>query len=614
MTGDVPAQPGERIAGYVLEAQIGAGGMAVVFRARDERLGRPVALKLLAAGLAADGAFRQRFIRESRAAAAVDHPNIIPVYEAGEADGVLFIAMRYVQGGDVRALIDRSGPLPAARAWAIISQVAGALDSAHRHGLIHRDVKPGNILLDAAAAGQNRGPGRGGQPEHVYLSDFGISKQPAGASSLTLAGQFVGTLDYIAPEQIDGRDLDGRADLYSLGCAAYELLSGKPPFRQSQGLALVRAHLSDPPPMLTAERRDLPVVIDRVLASAMAKSPDDRYPTCVQFAADLGRSLGLVAGNPVPPEAHGQSRSGPATEGAWPAPSVTPTAGGPPGSHGHPQPVPYRGTQQGPPSGGDPYRAGGTAWPPHAPQAPQAPQAPRRRSSAARTGGIAAVAAVLAAAVVAAVVLVGRGHGPSPADAGGQVAGSAGTSAAPARSTPSPPAPASASAPASALAPASAPPPAPASDSGSASGSAAGSQAAGVNALLSSGAGTNPRLLSALGAINQCTAMASSVTALTQIRNQRNSEYGQAQVITVSALAQGSTLKTDLSQALYYSLQADDQYLSWADQQSRGPCHDGSEPTPASDDQASAYKNSFTQLWNPIALQYGLTTQSVTSM
>ena len=151
VTGDVPAQPGGRIAGYVLEEQIGAGGMAVVFRARDERLGRPVALKLLAPGLAADAGFRQRFIRESRAAAAVDHPNIIPVYEAGEADGVLFIAMRYVQGGDVRTLIDRGGPLPAARAWAIISQVAGALDSAHRHGLIHRDVKPGNILLDAAS-------------------------------------------------------------------------------------------------------------------------------------------------------------------------------------------------------------------------------------------------------------------------------------------------------------------------------------------------------------------------------------------------------------------------------------------------------------------------------
>jgi Protein kinase domain len=568
MTGDLPARPGERIAGYVLEAQIGTGGMAVVFRARDERLGRPVALKLLAPGLAADGGFRQRFIRESRAAAAVDHPNIIPVYEAGEADGALFIAMRYVQGGDVRTLIDQNGPLPAARAWAIVSQVAGALDSAHRHGLIHRDVKPGNILLDAGPAGRNRGPGPGEQPEHVYLSDFGISKQPAGASSLTLAGQFVGTLDYIAPEQIDGRDLDGRADLYSLGCAAYELLSGKPPFRQSQGLALVHAHLSEPPPMLTAERPDLPEVINRVLASAMAKSPDDRYPTCVQFAADLGRSLGLVAGNPAPPQAQGQSRSGPAIEAAWP---------------------------------------------------PQAPQAPRRRSGGARTGGITAVAAVLAAAAVVAVVLVGRGHGPGPADAGDRSAGSAGASASGARSTPSPPPPAPASAAAPALAPppasAPAPVPAPGPDSGSVSGPAPGAQAAGVNALLSAGAGANPRLLTALGAINQCADMASSVSVLTQIRDQRSTEYGRAQAISVSLLPQGSTLKADLTQALYYSLQADDQYLNWADQQSRGPCQEGSEPALASDnDQASADKDSFTQLWNPIALQYGLTTQSVTSM
>ena len=605
MTGDGPPRPGDRVAGYVLEAQIGTGGMAVVFRARDERLGRPVALKLLAPGLAADEGFRQRFIRESRAAAAVDHPNIIPVYEAGEADGALFIAMRYVQGGDARTLIDENGPLPPGRAWAIISQVAGALDSAHRRGVIHRDVKPGNILLDAGA-GRNRGPGPGEQPEHVYLSDFGISKQPAGASSLTLAGQFVGTLDYIAPEQIRGHDLDGRTDLYSLGCAAYELLSGKPPFRLSQGLALVRAHLSEPPPLLTAERPDLPAVIDRVLASAMAKSPDERYPTCVQFAADLGRSLGLAAGNPEPP-AQGRSRSGPALEaaGAIPRPPASP-----------------------------------------APPAAPAPQALLRRSGVARSGvarsrvarsrgahtggartggaragGIMAVAAVLATAAVVAVVLVGRGHGPSPADAGGRLAGSAGASAPPARSTP--PRPASAPASASAAAPALAPPPAPAPapvpapgpDSGSVSGSAPGTQAAGVNALLSAGAGTNPRLVSALGAINQCTDLASSVSVLSRIRDQRSSEYGRAQVIPVSLLPQGSMLKADLTQALYYSLQADDQYLNWADQQSRGPCHEDSEPALASDnEQASGAKDSFTRLWNPIALQYGLTTQSVTSM
>src|ERR1022692_883426 len=160
--------PGSQVAGYQIVELIGRGGMAVVYRARDIRLDRWVALKILAPDLALDQTFRQRFIRESRAAAAVDHPNIIPIYEAGEADGVLFIAMRYVQGGDVRTLIDQNGPLPAARAWAIVSQVAGALDSAHRHGLIHRDVKPGNILLDAGAgaAGKNRSPGPGEQPEH----------------------------------------------------------------------------------------------------------------------------------------------------------------------------------------------------------------------------------------------------------------------------------------------------------------------------------------------------------------------------------------------------------------------------------------------------------------
>ena len=271
--------------------------MAVVYRARDERLDRRVALKLLVPALAMDAAFRQRFIRESRAAAAVDHPNIIPIYEAGEAGGSLFIAMRYVQGGDVKSLLERRGPLPAWRAWSIISQVAAALDAAHAYGLVHRDVKPANMLLDTtgAAAGQGRVL-PDDRPEHVYLSDFGISKQSLAASNLTMSGQFVGTLDYIAPEQIDGHNVDGRADQYSLACAAYELLSGTPPFRREQGLAMITAHLAEPPPSLAARRDDLPAAVDRVLASAMAKSPDGRYATCAQFATDLGRSLGLVPG------------------------------------------------------------------------------------------------------------------------------------------------------------------------------------------------------------------------------------------------------------------------------------------------------------------------------
>ena len=272
---------GSRVAGYRLEGQIGQGGMAVVFRAHDERLDRQVALKILAPALAADDAFRQRFIRESRAAAAVDDPHIIPVFEAGEAAGVLFIAMRYVGGGDMRTLMDREGPLSAARAAAIVSPVASALDAAHVAGLVHRDVKPANVLVDAQ-------PGR---PDHVYLSDFGLSK--GAASSLTGTGQFLGTLEYIAPEQIEGKAVDGRADEYALACAAFELLTGAPPFRRDEAMAVMYAQLSEPPPLLTSRRPDLPPAADQVFARALAKAPGDRYPSCREFADALRAAFGL---------------------------------------------------------------------------------------------------------------------------------------------------------------------------------------------------------------------------------------------------------------------------------------------------------------------------------
>ncbi|MGH3232274.1 MAG: serine/threonine-protein kinase, partial [Streptosporangiaceae bacterium] len=225
---------GSRIAGHRLEEQIGRGGMAVVFRAFDERLGRQVALKVLAPGLAADEAFRRRFIRESRSAAAVDHPHIVPVFEAGEADGVLFLAMRYVPGGDVGTLVRRRGPLPPARAAAIISAVASALDAAHAAGLVHRDVKPANMLVDA----------RPSQPDHVYLSDFGLTKGSRSSAGLTGTGHFLGTLDYCAPEQIQGGRVDARTDEYALACAAFELLSGQPPFPRDEGTAVLYAQLS----------------------------------------------------------------------------------------------------------------------------------------------------------------------------------------------------------------------------------------------------------------------------------------------------------------------------------------------------------------------------------
>ena len=273
---------GSRVAGYLLEEEIGAGGMAVVFRARDERLDRLVALKLLTPGLAADEEFRRRFLREAQAAAAVDDPHIIPVYEAGEAGGVLFLAMRLVSGGDVRGLLRREGPLPAARTAAIISPVATALDAAHGAGLVHRDVKPGNMLIDA----------RPGRPDHVYLSDFGLAKSGSGPA-LTGTGMYLGTAGYMAPEQIQGGVVGRRADQYALGCAAFELLCGAVPFERDQDVAVIWAHLSAPPPPLASRCPGLPPAVDAVLGRALAKAPDDRYASCAEFAEALRAALGL---------------------------------------------------------------------------------------------------------------------------------------------------------------------------------------------------------------------------------------------------------------------------------------------------------------------------------
>jgi hypothetical protein len=292
--GDFPA--GSQIASYRIEQLIGRGGMAVVYRATDVRLDRLVALKILAPELARDEAFRQRFIRESRSGAAVDHPNVIPVFEAGEADGVLFIAMRYVTGSDVRGLIDRQGKLPPGRVVSIISQVASALDAAHANGLIHRDVKPANMLLGTVGSGRS--------PDHVYLSDFGLSKLSVSQASLTGTGQFLGTLDYMSPEQIEGRPVDGRTDLYALGCTAFEMLTGEPPFRREQNLAVMWAQVSAQPPSVRQLCPELPAEVDVVIARALAKSPENRQASCLEFASEL-RSACMVRpsapGQPVLP-------------------------------------------------------------------------------------------------------------------------------------------------------------------------------------------------------------------------------------------------------------------------------------------------------------------------
>ncbi|MFI6646834.1 serine/threonine-protein kinase [Streptomyces sp. NPDC050529] len=290
---------GRQIADYLVEGEIGRGGMAVVYRAKDLRLDRTVALKLLAPELARNDTFRKRFTHESRVAAAIDHPHIVPVFEAGETEGILYIAMRYVAGQDLRALIDRQGPLPLGTALRIAAQVASALDAAHDHDLVHRDVKPGNILVAAGTDSDH--------PEHVYLTDFGLTKKSLSLTGFTSVGQFVGTLDYVAPEQISGRPVDGRCDVYSLACVVHETMAGAPPFQRDDDMALLWAHQFDPPPALTALRPDLPAGVDAVLAKALSKSPDDRYDSCLQFVAALrAAARGEVRGGHPPTQVDGR--------------------------------------------------------------------------------------------------------------------------------------------------------------------------------------------------------------------------------------------------------------------------------------------------------------------
>ena len=255
--------------------------MGTVYLATHDRLDRRVALKVLAPELASDKEFQARFIRESQIAASLEHPNVIPIYDANEVDGTLYIAMRYVAGSNLRGLIQEQGRLTTDRCAQVLRQVAGALDAAHEAGLVHRDVKPENILVSGSSA-------------NAYLCDFGIAKR-ASSRGVTRTGSFLGTVDYCAPEQIEGKSVDGHVDIYALGGVLFHCLSGRPPYVRDTDIAVIHAHLADPPPAVSTVRPDLPQAIDGVIVTAMAKNPDVRYATAGELARAFDEAIAPTA-------------------------------------------------------------------------------------------------------------------------------------------------------------------------------------------------------------------------------------------------------------------------------------------------------------------------------
>jgi protein kinase-like protein len=266
---------GDEFGGYRIERRLGRGGMGILYLAIEPGLERRVALKLIAPEAASDEVFAKRFAEESRIAASIEHPNVVPIYAAGEEGGVPFIAMRYVSGSDLSRRIAREGRLRPAQATALIAQVGNGLDAIHAAGLVHRDVKPANVLLS----------GEKGE-EHAYITDFGVARNVATESGLTQTGRFVGTLDYVAPEQISGAAVDARADVYALGCLLFKLLTGEVPFPRDGEAARLYAHLNDPSPAPSLYAPEVSMALDDVVIRAMSKQPDDRYPS----AGDLGRA------------------------------------------------------------------------------------------------------------------------------------------------------------------------------------------------------------------------------------------------------------------------------------------------------------------------------------
>jgi len=320
MMADTSADPflGRVLAGYRIEARIGRGGMGVVYRAHHLSLERRAAVKIIAPELAEAGGFRERFNHEARIAAALRHPNIVTVYDAGEVDGLIYLAMQYIEGSDLAAVLREQGRLRPYRAIEVCRQIASALDAAHALGLIHRDVKPANVLIEGHTA---------------FLTDFGLTKRLDGdqATQLTRAGDVVGTIHYIAPEQIEGGRVDPRTDVYSLGCLLYHCLSGTVPFVREGDVAVIYAHLSEPPPRISAVRPDLPAGLDAVLGKALEKAPERRFTTCsdlVAAAREVIDAAGPVASGTAPRAvpAFGDPLDVPTAVGA---PRAVPSAGDP---------------------------------------------------------------------------------------------------------------------------------------------------------------------------------------------------------------------------------------------------------------------------------------------
>ncbi len=442
---------GEEFAGYRLVSVLGRGGMSIVFRAENPRLGNVIALKVLDPALASNDIFRTRFLEESRIAASMNHPNVIPIHDMGSSDGLLYIAMRCVAGTDLRQMLKKRGRLQPETAVFLLEQAARALDAAHRRGLVHRDVKPGNLLVERGNDGSD--------PDHVYLADFGITKHLGGRTGLTSTGAFLGTIDYVAPEQIRGISVIGLADQYSLGCVLYECLTGRVPFEKDLDAAIIWAHVEESPTQPTRLRPDLPPAVDEVFARVLAKNPGDRYGTCREFMTAAREALGPLA-EPLSPSGSLPMRapmSGsvtyPAEPGAYMGGQFSPEPGAYLGAQFGSQPDLYLPTElahesadaqqadahqgdahQGDAHQGDAHQVPVTNWssfsaapplPPAGQPAPPGPPGGRRRSRRRGRGWLVAAAAL-------ALVAGGAVAGMTTALAGGHNSPAAGSAKTPA--------------------------------------------------------------------------------------------------------------------------------------------------------------------------------------